>query len=164
MLLRRYQRTAAIKRQEFNPRNGEQVDPITNAVRSGDRIRGVLEGDPSNYNAVRLELSYISSVRGLVGQVVATLVAGLDLAEQRKIQLRSRLFVQYQREIMQNLRDGKPTEAAINALIYQNQSYQSVVEDELKVKETYFKFYNMRDDLQDLENALKKTLDMGKDQ
>ena len=161
--LQRYRRTKAVKKHQLTL--ADDVDPITHEVRrDGSSIVGVLEGNPNDYLQMRVDLSHISSIRGLLGRCVADLAEMWDTQVDHTKAVKAELYQEYYRKIQLRHIESKNTDEGIHNLVVLDEKYAAAKDTERLAKKQYFRFYNLREDLQDLENSMKKILEYGKDQ
>jgi hypothetical protein len=163
-VLERYRRTGALRLEDYN-RNTATVDGVTHAVigASGAEL-GVVAGDPLDYTMVRADLAYISAVRGMLGKVVADAQACFQQLTNARHKVRGELQIDYFKKIRAKLLDGKESEEGIMAYVIQDERYIVVQDQANRAEHAMNTFTLLRDGLLGLENALKKSLEMGKDQ
>lgn len=154
-----------MKKAEYDQNPRGMIEPVTQAIiDDADNIIGVLDGDPNDFVQMRSDLAHIASVRGMLGHPIAELSTKQEEADAAKTVKKHKLFLDYQRKILRGDLDGKANNDTIWAYVYQDDDYKVVKQAEIDARRLYYSFYNLREGLLGLENALKKILDFGKDQ
>lgn len=141
------------------------VNPVTHEVTllSG-HVVGVLEGDPNDYQQMRVDLSHISSIRGLLGQCVAQMSEIWDQQQDDTEKVYAELFLDYADQVRSGRISGKNTDEMLKSHVRRDSKYAQARDLERRAKREFCRFANLRDDLQNLENSMKKILEYGKDQ
>jgi hypothetical protein len=156
--LTRYRGKHAIKQIEFNPQTDE-LDPTTYEVIRNETIVGVLAGDPHDISALRKDIAYISAIKGEVGQGTAVLARIQEEASRKVKHTRGFLYHKVYINLKNGHLSGNLTADSVWSHVEIDPDYTKAKEEEEKAKENYWRFNNLRDDLKELEYALKKILD-----
>lgn len=161
LFLQRYRGKGALRPHQLNPQL-HKVDPETHIVTGleGDLI-GVLAGNPGDAAVARLDLAQVTSIRGLLGQAVADLDEMREREEDLVKEVYSVCYVKYARQLRAKLIDGKDSDEGIKAWIIQDHDYQQARERAREAKRAYYSMANLHDDLENLENTLKKCIEYG---
>lgn len=142
----------------------DSIDPVTSEVTRDKIIRGVLEGDPTDYVKMKADLAHLTGVSGMIGQAQTELAWRHDKAQRNTTHVKALLFNRTIIEIKDGKRSGKLSDEGIWTQVRMQDEYQEAVAAEDVAKRNYWKFANLHRDLEKLENAIKKILDHGRDQ
>lgn len=160
--MQRYRETKAVKYKDLDA--ADDIDPITREITRNTVVIGVLAGNPSDYSQIKIDLAHITAVRGMLGRAVADLAEIWDNETDQTAQVKALLFNRILIEMKNGQRGGKNSDEAIWTQVRLENEYQTAKTRENKAKKFYYRFLNLRADLENLENSLKKILDHARDQ
>lgn len=112
---------------------------------------------------VKLDLVHIVSVKGLLGRAVADLAFVWDKTQRYTTKIKAVQFNKVLIEMKNGQKPGKNSDEGIWTVVRMTPEYADAVEQEDTAKRDYWRFANLHRDLENLENALKKILDHGRD-